>query len=57
MTRLQLTLKSVRARPVVVPLKRPVISKVGWFRAWPMIPIDRYFNARWAPVPIDRRAS
>src|SRR3989442_2713481 len=42
MTRIQLTLKSVRARPVVVPLKRPVVSKVGLFRDWPMILIDLY---------------
>jgi hypothetical protein len=27
----RLTLKSVRARPVVVPLKRPIVSKVGIF--------------------------
>ena len=38
----QLTLKSVRARPVVVPLKRPVISKVGQFHDWPLILIDLY---------------
>ena len=44
MTRVQLTLKSVRARPVVVPLKRPVVSKVGLFREWPMILIDLYTN-------------
>jgi mandelate racemase len=39
-----LTLKSVRARPVVVPLKRPVVSKVGLFHDWPMILIDLYTN-------------
>src|SRR5438552_2142866 len=44
MTRPTLTLKSVRARPVVVPLKRPVVSKVGLFRDWPMILIDLYTN-------------
>jgi mandelate racemase len=44
MTRAQLTLKGVRARPVVVPLKRPVVSKVGLFRDWPMILIDLYTN-------------
>lgn len=44
MTRVQLTLKSVRARPVVVPLKRPVVSKVGLFRDWPLILIDLYTN-------------
>src|SRR5262245_32723 len=44
MTRVQLTVKSVRARPVVVPLKRPVVSKVGLFRDWPLILIDLYTN-------------
>ena len=44
MARVSLTLKSVRARPVVVPLKRPVVSKVGLFRDWPMILIDLYTN-------------
>jgi mandelate racemase len=39
-----LTLKGVRARPVVVPLKRPVVSKVGLFREWPLILIDLYTN-------------
>ena len=42
MTQGRLTLKSVRARPVVVPLKRPVVSKVGLFRDWPIILIDLY---------------
>jgi mandelate racemase len=42
--RVQLTLKSVRARPVVLPLKRPVVSKVGLFRDWPLILIDLYTN-------------
>lgn len=40
MTQGRLTLKSIRARPVVVPLKRPVVSKVGLFREWPVILID-----------------
>ncbi len=40
----QLTLKSVRARQVVVPLKRPIVSKVGLFRDWPLILIDLYTN-------------
>src|SRR2546429_5939216 len=40
----RLTLKGVRARPVVVPLKRPVVSKVGLFRDWPVILIDLYTN-------------
>jgi mandelate racemase len=36
----RLTFKSVRARPVVVPLARPIVSKVGLFRDWPIILID-----------------
>jgi len=44
MTRASLTLRSVRARPVVVPLKRPVVSKVGLFADWPLILIDLYTN-------------
>jgi len=44
MPRIQLTLKSVRARSVLVPLKRPVVSKVGLFRDWPMILLDLYTN-------------
>jgi mandelate racemase len=44
MTQVKLTLKSVRARPVLVPLKRPVVSKVGLFKDWPLILIDLYTN-------------
>lgn len=44
MTHPRLTLKSVRTRHVVVPLKRPVVSKVGLFRDWPIILIDLYTN-------------
>jgi len=40
----QLTLKSVTARTVSVPLRRPVVSKVGLFREWPLILIDLYTN-------------
>lgn len=36
----KLTLRSVAARPVLVPLRRAVVSKVGLFDAWPMILID-----------------
>ncbi len=35
-----LTLERVRARPVLVPLARPVIAKVGRFDDWPLILID-----------------
>jgi len=44
MTHPTLTLKSVRARPIVVPLKRPIVSRVGLFREWPIILIDLYTN-------------
>ena len=37
-----LTWKSVDVRSVLVPLKRPVVSKVGLFDRWPMILIDLY---------------
>jgi mandelate racemase len=40
----RLTVKSVRARPVVVLLQRPVVSNVGVFREWPLILIDLYTN-------------
>jgi mandelate racemase len=36
----KLTFKSVTVRPVLVPLRRPVVSKVGAFEAWPMVLID-----------------
>lgn len=35
-----LTFRSVTARPVLVPLSRPVMSKVGLFDQWPIILID-----------------
>ena len=35
-----LTFKSVDVRPVLVPLNRPVVSRVGLFDQWPMILID-----------------
>lgn len=42
MKKIELTLKEVRARPVVVTLRRPVVSKVGVFHDWPLILIDLY---------------
>lgn len=36
----RLTLDSVRIRGVVVPLRRPIVAKVGEFRQWPFILID-----------------
>lgn len=44
MTHARLTLQHVRVRAVNVPLKRPIVSKVGLFRDWPMILIDLYTN-------------
>ncbi len=38
----RLTYESVNVRPVLVPLKRPVVSKVGVFDRWPLILIDLY---------------
>ena len=40
MTVPHLTLRSVELRPVSVPLKRPIVSKVGLFDRWPLILID-----------------
>jgi mandelate racemase len=39
---IRLTLKEVRVRSVVVPLKRPVVAKIGVFRTWPILLIDLY---------------
>lgn len=44
MTHARLTLQHVRVRAVNVPLQRPIVSKVGLFRDWPMILIDLYTN-------------
>ena len=40
MTSERLTFRSVTARPVLLPMRRPVVSKVGLFDQWPMILID-----------------
>jgi mandelate racemase len=36
----QLTLKNVRARPVVLKLKRPVVARIATITEWPLILID-----------------
>ena len=36
----KLTFRSVEVRAVAVPLRRPVVSKVGLFHEWPVILID-----------------
>jgi mandelate racemase len=35
-----LTFKSIRARPVVLKLKRPVVARIATITAWPLILID-----------------
>src|SRR5919107_5485315 len=35
-----LTLRSVTARPVVLPLKRPVVARIATITDWPLILID-----------------
>jgi mandelate racemase len=40
MTSEKLTLRSVTTRAVLIPLRRPVVSKVGRFDQWPVILID-----------------
>jgi mandelate racemase len=40
MLRKRLTFRSVNVRPVLVPLSRPVVSRVGHFDLWPLILID-----------------
>jgi mandelate racemase len=42
LTHRALTLQSVLVRPVIVPLRTPIVSKVGVFHDWPMILIDLY---------------
>ncbi len=36
----RLTLRSIAARPVLVPLRRPIVSGVGEFKEWPLLLID-----------------
>jgi mandelate racemase len=40
MTTQKLTIRSADIRPVSLPLKRPVVSKVGRYEQWPLILID-----------------
>jgi mandelate racemase len=40
----KLTLRSIETTAVLVPLRRPVISKIGLFDRWPMILLDLYTN-------------
>lgn len=36
----RLTLRSIRARPVLLPLRRPVVARIATIREWPMVLID-----------------
>src|SRR3984893_8559552 len=38
----KLTLQSIRARPVVLKLKRPVVARIATLTDWPLILIDLY---------------
>ena len=35
-----LTLRSIRARPVVLQLRRPVVARIATLTEWPLILID-----------------
>jgi mandelate racemase len=39
-----LTFESIRARPVVLKLKRPVIARITTITDWPLILIDLFTN-------------
>src|SRR5215469_3547327 len=41
-----LTLKSIRARPVQLKLKRPVVARIATLTDWPLILIDLYTEQR-----------
>ena len=36
----KLTLKSLNARPLMLPLKRPVVARIATIESWPVILID-----------------
>lgn len=36
----KLTLRALRARPVLLPLRRPVVARIATIREWPMVLID-----------------
>lgn len=37
-----LTFKGVRARPIVLKLRKPVVARIATFAEWPLILIDVY---------------
>jgi mandelate racemase len=40
MTQARLTIRDIKARPIVLALKRPVVAKIATITEWPMILID-----------------
>jgi mandelate racemase len=36
----KLTLEGIEVRAVSIPMRRPIVSKVGVYREWPFILID-----------------
>lgn len=40
----KLTFEGIRARPVVLKLKRPVVARIATITDWPLILIDLYTN-------------
>src|SRR3984893_1434835 len=46
-----LTLQSIRARPVVLKLKRPVVARIATLTDWPSILIDLYRGRDRTRVP------
>ena len=40
MSAVKLTLKGVRARPVLLELERPIVARIATFAEWPLILID-----------------
>ena len=43
-----LTLKSIRARPVMLKLKRPVVARIATLTDWPLILIDLHTALRFS---------
>ena len=53
----KLTLQSIEVRAVSVPLRRPVVSKVGLFKDWPLILIDLHTTKASSDAAIWSRTS
>src|SRR5271166_3320247 len=53
----RLTLRSVETRSVSIPLKRPVVSKVGRFDRWPLVLNDLHNRGRHRRPQLPRALS